>query len=36
VERADERVVEFRPVDGMEFFRQFRAIMKAASIAMSP
>jgi len=36
VERAGERTIAFRPKDGLEFCSQFRAVMKLASIRMSP
>jgi D-amino peptidase len=34
--RAGDRVVEYQPNDGLDFIFTFRAIMKAASIPMSP
>lgn len=36
VTRAGERSVSYRPVDGVEFIYTFRAIVKAASVRMSP
>jgi D-amino peptidase len=36
VERAGERTVAFRPADGLVFNRTFRAVMRAASIRLSP
>ena len=36
VDRCGERAVVFRPADGLEFIRTFRALMQAASIRMSP
>lgn len=36
VERAGNRVVSYRPADGLEFLRIFRAAIRAASIRMSP
>ncbi len=36
VERAGERAVVFAPADGLIFNRTFRAIMRTASIRMSP
>ncbi len=36
VERTGERTVAFHPADGLEFCRLFRAVMKLASIRMSP
>ena len=36
VERAGERTIAFRPGDGLELCRTFRAVMKLASIRMSP
>jgi D-amino peptidase len=36
VERGGERFVRYRPADGIEFSRTFRAIAKAASVRMSP
>jgi D-amino peptidase len=36
VERAGEREVAFQPADGLTFIATFRAIVKAASIRMSP
>lgn len=36
VERTGWRVIGFRPKDGLEFNRMFRAAMKLASIRMSP
>ncbi|MGH2561566.1 MAG: M55 family metallopeptidase [Thermomicrobiales bacterium] len=36
VERGGERFVTFRPADGLEFISTFRAIVRAASIRMSP
>ncbi len=36
VERAGERTIAFQPKDGLEFCSQFRAVMKLASIHMSP
>ena len=36
VERVGERTVAFQPGDGLELCRSFRAVMKLASIRMSP
>jgi D-amino peptidase len=36
VERGNERFVTYRPSDGIEFIRTFRAIVKAAAVRMSP
>jgi D-amino peptidase len=36
VERAGERTIAFVPENGLDFIYTFRAIMKAASIRMSP
>ncbi len=36
VERGGERTVIFRPTDGLQFAAYFRAIVKAASIQMTP
>lgn len=36
VERAGERTIAFSPADGLEFCSQFRAVMKLATIRMSP
>jgi D-amino peptidase len=36
VERSGERAVSFRPEHGLEFIHTFRAIMKAATVRMSP
>lgn len=36
VKRVGERAVGYRPADGYEFLQVFRAIMKTASIRMSP
>jgi hypothetical protein len=36
VSRGGERFVCYQPVDGAEFIRTFRAIVKAASVQMSP
>lgn len=36
VVRAGERTIAFQPADGLEFCRMFRAVMKLASIRMSP
>jgi len=36
VERAGDRTIAFSPKDGLEFCSQFRAVMKLASIRMSP
>lgn len=36
VTRAGERTIAFQPRDGLEFCRTFRAVMKLASIRMSP
>ena len=36
IERAGERTVAFAPSDGLDFIRTFRAVMKAASVRMSP
>jgi len=36
VDRAGERTVAFSPANGLEFIHTFRAVMKAASVRMSP
>jgi D-amino peptidase len=36
VERAGERAVAYQPADGLSFIATFRAVVKAASIRMSP
>jgi D-amino peptidase len=36
VERVGERTIAFSPKDGLEFCSRFRAVMKLASIRMSP
>ncbi len=36
VERTGERTIVFRPSDGLELCRIFRAVMKLASIRMTP
>lgn len=36
VTRSGERAVAYRPRNGLEFIHTFRAIMKAATIQMSP
>ena len=36
VVRAGDRTIAFQPRDGLEFCRMFRAVMKLASIRMSP
>jgi len=36
VERTGERTIAFRPSDGLELCRTFRAVMKLASIRMTP
>jgi D-amino peptidase len=36
VSRAGERTVSWKPEDGLAFIRVFRAVMKAASVQMSP
>ena len=36
VERAGERAVAYVPADGLDFVRTFRAVIKAASVRMSP
>lgn len=36
IERVGDRTIAFRPVDGLDFCKSFRAITKLASIRMSP
>lgn len=36
VDRTEERTIAFHPADGVELSRTFRAVMKLASIVMSP
>jgi len=36
MERAGDRVVAYRPADGLDFIRRFRAATRAAAIRMSP
>jgi D-amino peptidase len=36
VERVGERTISFQAVDGLDFCRQFRTVMKLASIRMTP
>lgn len=36
VDRGGDRTVTFQPADGLEFISIFRAVVKAASISMSP
>ncbi len=36
VDRAGERTIAFSPADGLGFISIFRAVMKAASVSMSP